>query len=303
MDFYKKIIKNRNLRFKILAALKFVPDEVMLKLQYRIKTGRKLNLKNPKRYSEKIQWYKLYYRDLMMIQCADKYMVRGFIKSKGLEPILNDLYAKFDSYEDISFENLPDKFAMKLSNGSGTNLFCTDKNKMDVEDVKRQFRLFYERNTVAAGREWVYQTDKKPVIVVEKYLEDPDQNGGVYDYKFICFNGIPQYIVCDVDRFSNHRRNIYDTDWNDLHVGSDCKCTDDAIARPEKLKEMLEISRILSKDFPSVRIDLYVVQNKIYFGEMTFFPWSGYVIYDPDGFDFEAGEKFILPKANDCKKF
>ncbi len=298
MDFYKKIIRNRNLRFKILAALRFVPDDTMIRLQYKLKTGRKLNLKNPERYTEKLQWYKLYYRDPVMLQCADKYAVRKFIKSKGLESILNELYMKFDSPEDISFDALPEQFVMKLSNGSGTNLLCANKNNLDLEDVKKNFRLFYARNSAVASREWVYNADKKTVIVVEKFLEDPDQNGGIYDYKFICFGGIPQYVVCDVNRFSDHRRNIYDMDWNDLHVGSDCPCSDDAIPRPAKLEEMVEIAKILAADFPAVRVDLYLVQNQIYFGELTFFPWSGYVTFDPDRFDFEAGKRFILPEAN-----
>lgn len=267
----------------------------MIKLQYRIKTGRRLNLKNPRRYTEKIQWYKLYYRDPLMLQCADKYRVRDFIKSRGLEHILNELYIKFDSPDEISLEKLPEKFAMKLSNGSGTNLLCTNKNELDIEKVKNDFRDFYAESNAAAGREWVYNTKEKPVIVVEKFLEDSQQKGGIYDYKFICFDGVPHYVVCDMERFTNHHRNIYDTEWNDLHVGSDCPCSNVKIQKPEKLNEMLEIVKTLAKGFPTVRVDLYTVQGKIFFGELTFFPWSGYVIYDPDKFDFEAGEKFVLP--------
>ena len=301
MNFYKKIIRSQKLRFKILSALRFVPDETMIRIQYWIKTGRKLNLKDPKRYTEKIQWYKLYYRDPVMMQCADKYEVREFIKSRGLEHILNDLYAKFDSPDEISFAALPDKFVLKLSNGSGTNLLCTDKNALDLEKVKNEFQNFYAQSDAGAGREWVYQTGKKPVVVAERYLEDPDQKGGIYDYKFICFGGVPHYIVCDVARFVDHHRNIYDMEWNDLRVSSDCPCSHTEIPRPEKLDEMVEIVKKLAEGFPAVRVDLYVVQGKIYFGELTFFPWSGYVIYDPDTFDFEAGEKFALPKANNGK--
>ena len=298
MDFYKKVIKSQKLRFKILSALRFVPDETMVKLQYRIKTGRKLNLKNPKRYSEKLQWYKLFYRDAVMMQCADKYSVREFIKSKGLESTLNELYEVFASPDDITFDNLPTRFVMKLSNGSGTNLFCTDKSLLDLESVKEEFRSFYMRSGASAGREWVYHTGEKPVIIAEKYLEDKEQKGGIYDYKFLCFGGVPQYVVCDIDRFGDHRRNIYDMTWNDLRIKSDCLCSDAVIPRPEKLEEMIEIASILAKGFPAVRVDLYVVEDKIYFGELTFFPWSGYVVFDPDQFDFEAGEKFVLPKAN-----
>lgn len=301
MNFYKKIIRSQKLRFKILSALRFIPDEKMVRLQYRIKTKRKLNLKNPVRYSEKIQWYKLYYRDPLMMQCADKYDVREFIKSRELGDTLNELYAKFDSPEDISLEKLPDKFVMKLSNGSGTNLLCSDKSKLDIDAVKKEFRSFYEQSGAQAGREWVYHTDKKPVIVAERFLEDPEQTGGIHDYKFICFDGVPHYVVCDVARFVNHRRNIYDMEWNDLRVASDCPCSDVEIPKPEMLDDMVEIAKKLAKGFPAVRVDLYMVKGKIYFGEMTFFPWSGYVVYDPDKFDFEAGEKFILPEANNGK--
>lgn len=104
-------------------------------------------------------------------------------------------------------------------------------------------------------------------------------------------------MVCDIERFVNHRRNIYDMEWNDLHVGSDCPCSDVEIPKPEKFEEMTDIVKILARHFPAVRVDLYVIQGKIYFGELTFFSWSGYVIYSPDKFDFEAGEKFVLPEA------
>ena len=250
MDFYKKIIRSKVLRFKILSLLRFIPDKPMIKLQYRIKTGKKLNLDNPERYTEKLQWYKLYYRDPVMMQCADKYHVREFIKSRGLEHILNDLYTTFNAPEDISFEPLPNKFVLKLSNGSGTNLLCTDKNELNLDEVKKQFTHFCAQSRTCAGREWVYNTSSDPIIVAERFLEDPDQVGGIYDYKFICFNGVPHYVVCDIGRFTEHYRNIFDMDWNDLHVASDCPCTALKIPRPEKLKEMAEIAKTLSKGFP-----------------------------------------------------
>lgn len=136
----------------------------------------------------------------------------------------------------------------------------------------------------------------EPKIIVEELLEDPSTpDGSINDYKFLCFNGKPEYIVLDVDRFTQHKRNIYDTSWNDLHVASDCPCAEGEYAPPENLDEMLRIAKILCEEFPAVRVDLYSVQGKVYFGELTFFPWSGYVIYDPDSFDYEMGDKFVLP--------
>lgn len=287
------------MRFRILSMLRFIPDKQMLSLQYYIKHKRKLNLKDPQRYTEKLQWYKLYYRDPVMTECVDKYRVRNHVTRKGLAHILNDLYAVFQSPDDINLENLPQKFVLKSSNGSGTNLLCKDKSVLVLEDVKKTFRNFFAQSSASAGREWVYNSDVKPVIIAERLLEDCTQiNNDICDYKFLCFNGEPKYVVYDVDRFTDHKRNIYDTDWNDLHVASDCPCSDVAYPKPENLDEMLEIARILCEDFPAVRVDLYSIQDKIYFGELTFFPWSGYVQYTPDAFDFELGEQFTLPQRN-----
>ena len=128
---YKKIIKSQNLRFKILNCFSWVPDKLMVKIQYKIKTGRKLNLNNPTRFTEKLQWYKLYYRNQVMHKCVDKYEVREYVKSKKLEKILNELYGVYDKPEEIDFEKLPKKFVVKTSAGSGgQNVFiCNDKNK------------------------------------------------------------------------------------------------------------------------------------------------------------------------------
>ena len=128
MDEYKKLFKTKSSRYKVLYLLRFIPDKAMLKLQYKVKFKRKLDLKNPQRFTEKIQWYKLNYKNEIMPVCSDKYAVREYIKSKGLEHILNELYCVFDTPEDISLAELPEKFVMKLSNGSGTNLICTDKS-------------------------------------------------------------------------------------------------------------------------------------------------------------------------------
>lgn len=300
MDFYKKIFKSKKIRFKILRALNFIPDKPMLSIQYRIKCAKKLNLKNPKRYTEKIQWYKLNYRDPLMQQCADKYLVREYIKSKGYEGILNDLYAVFDSPDEITFDKLPEKFVIKLSNGSSTNILVDDKKQLDIESVKAKFRDFYAQSGASAGREWVYKTDKSPVIVAEQYLEDdsnPDRT--LRDYKILCFNGKPEYIICVDGRYTDHYCHVvYDTNWDkqDVVIGESSASAD--YERPETLTEMLKIAEDLSEDFPFARIDLYSIKGKIYFGEITFFPWSGYMKFKPDEFDFVLGDKFILPKAN-----
>ena len=299
---YKKIIKNQNIRFKILKFLNFIPDKTMVKLQYRIKTGRKLNLKNPQRYTEKLQWYKLNYRNPLMTKCADKYTVREYIESKGLGHILNELYGVYDNVNEIDFDKLPNKFVLKTTNDSDTNIFCKDKANSDLEEIKKKMnKKIKERTQIPLAREWAYNNSKRRIIC-EKLLEDKDtKDNSINDYKFLCFNGKPEFIVYDVDRYLGHKRNFYDTTWKYLNISSDCPNFGDIVERPEKLEEMLEIAKILSENFPAVRVDLYCVQNKIYFGELTFYPWSGYVKFEPDKFDFVLGEKFNLTSYKEKK--
>lgn len=294
---YKKIIKNKELRFKILHSMRFIPDSWMLKLQYRMKMGRKLNLKRPQRWTEKLQWYKVHYRTPLMTKCADKYEVREYIKSKGLEDILNELYGVYDSVDQINLDSLPRKFVMKTTNGSGTNILCKDKSKLSLEKVKRSLQDWMDRDNYSVGREWSYK-DIVPKIIIEEYLED-DTNPfeGINDYKFLCFNGKVEYIILDVDRNIDHKRNIYDANWEFVDVSTDYPNFGDNVSRPDGLEEMLKVANLLSEGFPFVRVDLYWVKGKVYFGELTFYPWTGYVQFNPDKFDFELGERFILPKV------
>lgn len=298
MNFYKKLL-SKKMRFAILKALKFIPDKQMIMFQYWVKLHRKLNLTMPQRYTEKIQWYKLYYRNELMPICVDKYRVREYIEKKGLSDILVKLYGVYDKAEDISFDTLPEKFVLKTSNGSGTNIICRNKGELSQSEIVKKVNNFLRQSSASAGREWAYAKGT-PKIIIEELLEDPSSvDGSISDYKHLCFNGKPEYIVLDIDRFTDHKRNIYDVDWHDLHVASDCPCIENRkFDKPLNYDKMIEIAKILSEDFPAVRVDLYNINGRIYFGELTFFPWSGYVQYTPDSFDFEMGRKFVLPERN-----
>ena len=296
MNGYKKIISSQKMRFAILRMLKFVPDKAMIKLQYRIKLKRKLNLKDPKRYTEKIQWYKLYYRNPVMMECVDKNGVRKYIEKKGLGNILNQLYQVVDRPEEINFDQLPDKFVIKTTNGSGTNILVKDKKTLNIAETKKKLNDFLNMAEASAGREWAYGGSSKKIIVEELLEDNSNKDKGISDYKFLCFNGKPVYVVYDKDRFSDHKRNFYDVNWNYVKVDSDCPCFEDSVKKPENYEKMVEIASVLSRDFPAVRVDLYNIEGKIYFGELTFYPWSGYVQYTPDSFDFELGKYFVLPE-------
>lgn len=297
---YKKIFRTRKSRSAVLKIFQFVPDKLMLSIQYRIKTGRKLNLKSPSRFSEKLQWYKLNYRDPVMHQCVDKYDVREYVRKCGLEGILNECYGVYDSLEDIHFDKLPNQFVIKKTNGGGglSVLICRNKAEFDFDAANEKMKEWLSMPAVKAtgGREWAYN-GTKPRVVIEAYLEnEKNPEAGIEDYKFFCSNGVVHGLVVDIDRYIEHKRNFYDRNWNYLSVSSDCPNFGDSIEKPEKFEELVQTAEILSRGFPFVRVDLYLVNQKVYFGELTFYPWSGYVQFAPDKFDYELGEKFVLPK-------
>lgn len=285
------------MRFFILRMLSWIPDKIMLKMQYRIKLKRKLNLKTPQRFTEKIQLYKLKYRNKIMNQCVDKYEVRKYVEDKGYKNILNTLIGVYSKVEDINFNLLPAKFVIKTTNGGGGNniIICNDKSKLDIENTKHKLKEWLKIKTKKSlGREWAYENNNNKIII-EKLLEGNNEKlTGINDYKFFCYNGQVKYIVFDGDRYKKHKRNFYDDNWNYLNVKSDCENFGDIFEKPKSLDKMKKIAEDLSKDFPFVRVDLYLIDKKIYFGELTFYPWSGYVQFAPDDFDYAAGKYFNI---------
>ena len=298
---YKRIIKSQKTRKAILDAFSFLDDSKMLHLQYRIKLGRRLNLNSPNRFTEKLQWYKVNYRNPIMHCCVDKYLVRDYVSEKGLSSILVPLLARYDSLAKIDWNSLPNQFVIKTTHGGGGQnvIVCHDKNLLSMDEV--QSKLSFAPHPVkpnSLGREWAYYGLNPGIVVEELLINQEAPEAGINDYKFFCYSGHVEYVVVDVDRYIGHKRNFYDREWNNLHVVSDCPAADREIKRPENYEKMLEIAETLSKDFPFVRVDLYNIEGKIYFGELTFYPWSGYVQFIPDEADFLFGEDFDLRKYN-----
>ena len=294
---YKQIIKNQRLRFYILKYLSFIPDKLMLSIQYYIKLNRWIDWDKTKRYTEKIQQYKILYRNDLMPLCVDKLEVRSFVFNKGLGGILNDLYGVYFRPNDIDFEKLPTSFVLKTTDGSGGEniILCKNKENLNVVKVKETLSLWLNKKNINAGREWAYTQMKSSRIIAEKLLVNrKNPEAGINDYKIICFKGKPKVIIVDVDRYIGHKRNFYDCEWNYLGVESDCCSFGDKLPKPKNLDKMLEVASILSEDFPHVRVDLYDIDDKIIFGELTFYPWSGYVQFTPDSFDYELGKDFDI---------
>ena len=300
---YKRLIKRRKTRTRILRALSFIPDKSMLKIQYLIKTGHWLNLRNPKRYTEKLQWYKLYYRDPLMVKCVDKYDVRDYVISKGLEKILVPCYGVFDTADEIDWNALPSSFVMKdtLGGGGTSVIVVKDKSAEDLEKLRETAHRWIcrEAHAKGSGREWPYYCGKKHRIIFEQYLDADIDKGGLIDYKFLCFNGKTAvvYILADRKLGQNAGCGIFDDELNKLPcMELDERPLERVIEKPENYELMKSIAEKLSEDFPEARIDLYDDNGQIKFGEITYYDSSGYMLFKPDSFDFELGNKFKLPE-------
>ena len=283
------------LKCKIMPIL--VSDEEAIKKYYRKKSKGKLevNLNNPKRFSEKLQWYKLNSRRPLMQRCADKYAVRDYLKEIGCDYLLNDIIHVYDKVSQINIDELPDSFVLKAAHGSGQNIIVKNKNKINWLKAKIMMWMWMHQHIAWSGREWVYEKMPRH-IVAEKYLQD--DSGGLKDYKFFCFNGKPRFMQLEVGRFTKHNtRNFYDMDWHLLPFGKEiCHNPDIAVEVPDKFEEMKTIAERLAKPFQFVRIDLYEVKNKIFFGEFTFFPAGGAPDFVPDEYDAIVGDMWRLEK-------
>lgn len=288
--FYLLPFKRYQYRLCYLLKVPFPEAVVKRNIQQRLtkNIGIKADWENPKRFSEKLQYYKFHYRNPRMTQLADKYRVREYLEELGCSHLLVKLYAVADRYEDIDFSALPKSFVIKVNHDSGGVFIIKDKDTHDFTGMKKKINRLLKYPYIRGINlgEWSY-LNIEPKIIIEEYLED--ESGSLRDYKVHCFHGEPQYIQVDSDRFENHTRAFYDLEWNRCQFGLGFKRSDERVAPPAQLKEMIELSRKLSNDFPYVRMDYYCANEKLYFGEFTFFHGSGIEAFDPDQCDYEWG--------------
>ena len=257
--------------------------------------GRNLPLGNPQTFTEKIQWLKLYDRNPSHTLKADKYSVRDFVKNTIGEQHLVKLYGVWDRAEDIDFDALPDRFVLKANHGCGWNIICSDKSQLDRKETVKKLNEWLNINyyDLSGSAEWVYK-NIQPRIICEEFLE-ANTEWGLLDYKIFCFNGQPTLVKVVFDRFGEGTVNIYDTLWNRLPVTYMYPPNMADAPPPPCLKEMLQLASSLAKDIPFVRVDFYDHNGKIIFGEMTFYPCSGLVPWEPIEFDHELGKLLKLP--------
>ncbi|KEI03770.1 ATP-grasp fold amidoligase family protein [Clostridium botulinum] len=274
--------------------LNWLSDQTILKIQFKYEMGKKLNLKNPKTFNEKLQWLKLYDRNPLYTKLVDKYEVREYIEKEIGKDYLIPLIGVWDKFEDIDFTKLPERFVLKCTHDSGSVFICTDKSKFNIDEVEKKINKALKRNYYYFAREWPYK-NVKPRIICEEFISDKEASPD--DYKVLCFNGKAKLIGVHIDRYSNHKLDNYDIHWNKTLIGKDGPMSDLVYDKPIEFENMIMLSEKLASEKSHVRIDWFIVDNKLYFGEVTFYEAAGFDHFDNEEDDYLLGSWIKLPKG------
>lgn len=278
--------------------LDWMPDEPYLKLRYRIEFGKPLDLKHPRLFSEKLQWLKLHDRKPLYTQLADKYEVRFWVAERIGEDKLIPLLGVWDKFDDVDFSQLPEAFVLKCTHDSGGVEVCHNKASWNIEEVRLRVEKHFKRNFYYMLREWPYK-NIKPRIIAEKYLSE-NEHSGLRDYKFYCFSGVPTLCQVIGNRETVETIDFFDMNWEHQPFSGmrmpACPNDVNRPERPENFAEMREIAKTLSQGLPFIRVDLYSVNGRIYFGEMTFYPYSGFGRFSPYEWNTIVGDMLKLPE-------
>lgn len=265
------------------------------KSRFKKRMGYVPDLDNPQTLNEKMQYLKLhdYYKNPVITQCADKYAVRDYVKSKGCGDILNELFAVYNTVEEIDWGGVPQEFVLKCNHGSGGNIICHDKSTLDIEDAKNKLNKWMHNQFGLERVEYSYEGIPRKIIC-ERFIESEDGKPP-RDYKFFCSYGECRLLFVATDRYDDNTKFDYFTpDWEWIPVKNGHPNAGPSVAKPERLDDMIKYASILSKDFPLVRVDLYCEFNKITFGELTFLHFGGVTPFDPEEYDKKFGDLFPI---------
>lgn len=270
-------------------AHKLLPDDVLSKLYFKIVLGKNLNLNNPQTFNEKIQWLKLNFlpKNKIVVQCADKYAVREYIKLKGYENILTPLLGAWDKAEDIDWNNLPNKFVLKCNHGCAYNIICENKESFDKKAASKQLNEWLEEDFGAFNIELHYSKIKHHRIIAEEFL-----GSSITDYKFFCFNGEPKVLDVTNDLVHDRQAKIGFFYLNGEKMPLKRNDYEEIlyVEFPNYYSEMIEVAKNLAKDFPFIRVDFFLTDKKYYFSELTFTPGAGMIPFNPEKYDLEWGQ-------------
>lgn len=273
-------------------------DELFLKTKYRLIFARRLDLEHPTTYSAKLQWLKLNDRRSEYTRMVDKIEVKKYVASVIGDEYIIPTLKMYDSVNQVNFDELPKQFVIKCTHDSGSVIVCKDKDKLDKKKALEKLNKGLKQNFYYQTREYPYRS-VKPRLIAEQYMED-ESGYELKDYKIFCFNGQPKMSFVASDRQKegeDTKFDFYDLEWNHIPVTNGHPCSKNGIPKPKNYEKMLEIAAKLSEGIPHVRVDLYNINGKIYFGELTFFHWSGFMPYEPDEWDYKFGSYLQLPSV------
>lgn len=273
-------------------------DELFLKTKYRLIFARRLDLEHPTTYSAKLQWLKLNDRRSEYTRMVDKIEVKKYVASVIGDEYIIPTLKMYDSVNQVNFDELPKQFVIKCTHDSGSVIVCKDKDKLNKKKALEKLNKGLKQNFYYQTREYPYRS-VKPRLIAEQYMED-ESGYELKDYKIFCFNGQPKMSFVASDRQKegeDTKFDFYDLEWNHIPVTNGHPCSKNGIPKPKNYEKMLEIAAKLSEGIPHVRVDLYNINGKIYFGELTFFHWSGFMPYEPDEWDYKFGSYLQLPSV------
>lgn len=267
---------------------KMSSDRQYYRIRYFLKFGHALDLKNPRTFNAKLHWLKLHNRKRRYGKLVDKYEVRSFVANTIGSQYLVPLIGIYTNVEEINFDQLPDSFVLKGTHGAGWVLLCATKKSLDIPKVKVILQSWLSKNFYEMWGEHVYK-EIPPRIICEAMLK-PGDGSSLTDYKFFCFDGVPKFLNTVSDRFGKHTKDFYDLEWNHLPFSQGHARSDTPEPKPALLDDMIRLATHLSQGFKMIRLDLYQLDGKIYFGEFTFFPSNGLTAFSPSEVDLKRGE-------------
>lgn len=276
----------------VKVVLRILPDSVYIRLKYFQRMKKFPDLKNPKTFTEKLQWLKLHDRNPEYSKLVDKYEVKKILAERIGEEYIIPTLGVWDSFDEIDFDKLPEQFVLKCTHDSGGLIICKDKSKLNIEEAHQKINKCLKTNYYWHGREWPYKS-VKPRIIAEKYMVD-ESGTELKDYKIFCFNGEPKVLFIATDRPHDTKFDFYDMEFNHLPFTNGHPNANRELKKPKGFDTMLSLCRKLSKDMKQVRIDFYDINGKVYFGEITFFHWSGMMPFDPEEWDYTLGSYIKL---------
>lgn len=286
-------IFGRDLRGKMMYALSFLPDKLYLRLFYFATTGRRINFKNPEGFNEKLQWLKIYDRDPARGKLVDKLALREHIKEVWGEEHLFPLLGYWKSFDEIDFSQLPNGFVLKCNHDSGSTKVIRDKTAMteaDMEALRKHFTKRLKQDFFYAGREYPYKGLKPYIMAEQLMIDENDPQKSIEDYKFFCFDGEPKIMFVATDRGTSCKFDFFDMDFNHLDIFNIYPNANKTIEKPAMFEEMKEVAAKLSQGMRHVRIDLYELGGKLYFGEYTFFHGGGFQLFHPEEWEQKLGD-------------